>query len=67
LSYAETQMEGFMKTQTKAKTQETVCHECGMQKGQWSGNQGKGIEKGGMYFCCKGCADGTGCMCPTSP
>lgn len=46
---------------------QAVCHQCGMQKGQWSGNQGKGIEKDGMYYCCKGCADDTGCMCPTSP
>jgi hypothetical protein len=33
---------------------------CGMQKVEW---QGIGYDKDGEIYCCKGCAEGTGCTC----
>lgn len=48
------------KTQTKSKA---TCPECGMSAKDWTGNQGKGIEKNGTRYCCEGCAQGTGCIC----
>lgn len=39
------------------------CPECEMEKSEWKGNDGKGVEKNGKRYCCDGCASGTGCTC----
>jgi len=39
------------------------CPECGMDRSQWTRNDGLGFEKEGLTYCCKGCARTTGCVC----
>lgn len=42
------------------------CPRCGMNRSEWQGNGGQGVEKGGTLYCCDGCANGTGCTCKTA-
>jgi len=42
---------------------ERICSRCGMSKEEWSGNHGKGVIESGETYCCKGCAEDTGCTC----
>ena len=42
---------------------EETCCQCGMVKGEWTANQGRGYEKEGYRYCCERCADETGCSC----
>jgi hypothetical protein len=44
-------------------TDEQFCAGCGMPQGDWEGNDGQGYTLGGESYCCRGCADGTGCTC----
>lgn len=39
------------------------CTACGLDKSEWKGNGGKGVEQNGARYCCDGCANGTGCTC----
>lgn len=39
------------------------CPNCGMPKGEWLGNGGEGFQLGAKFYCCQGCATGTGCTC----
>ena len=39
------------------------CANCGMPQGEWKGNNGQGVQKEGQTYCCRGCADSTGCTC----
>ncbi len=39
----------------------TQCPKCGMSRDQWSANAGAGYDKGGERYCCRGCAENTGC------
>lgn len=43
--------------------EEEVCPNCGMDRSEWKGNQGKGYSKDGETYCCRGCAQGTDCTC----
>jgi hypothetical protein len=36
------------------------CPNCGMSRDDW---QGDGYTKDRETYCCRGCADGTGCTC----
>jgi len=47
---------------TLNETDQAICPVCGMEQGEWS-NDGKGFSRDGETYCCKGCADGTGCTC----
>jgi hypothetical protein len=39
-----------------------TCHRCGLPRDEWSAN-GEGYLKGEQVYCCRGCAEGTGCTC----
>lgn len=43
--------------------EETDCVRCGMAKEDWKGNKGNGVKQEGEMYCCKGCAEDTGCTC----
>ena len=43
------------------------CPRCGMAQRQWSGNDGQGYTLDGQTYCCRGCAEGTGCVCGLGP
>jgi len=38
------------------------CPVCGMEQDDWS-NDGEGYTVDGETYCCRGCAEGTGCTC----
>lgn len=38
------------------------CPTCGMKRDTWPDRTG--VTKVGKTYCCKGCAEGTGCTCP---
>lgn len=40
-----------------------LCPGCGRPEPQWRENDGAGYQLGGEVFCCRGCADETGCTC----
>ncbi|MBW3622184.1 MAG: hypothetical protein KY468_02105 [Armatimonadetes bacterium] len=42
-----------------------TCPECDLGQSEWS-DGGRGFEKYGELYCCKGCADGIGCTCCSS-
>ncbi len=44
------------------ETQGLSCPFCGMPEREWS-SHGQGYTKDDRRYCCKGCADGTGCTC----
>jgi hypothetical protein len=46
---------------------EQVCAGCGRLKVDWKGNNGQGYVDGGLAYCCRGCAEGTGCTCTDQP
>jgi len=53
-----------MKQQTPTgATQTATCPNCGMSKSMWTENKGQGYTKDGETYCCRGCAEGTGCTC----
>jgi hypothetical protein len=37
-----------------------------MERSDWKGNNGQGVEKAGTLYCCDGCANATGCTCNTA-
>jgi hypothetical protein len=39
------------------------CPVCGIEKAEWKGNSGEGVHQGGETYCCKGCAEESGCTC----
>lgn len=43
--------------------QEQTCPNCDMPKRDWRGNDGEGYREGGVTYCCRGCAEGSGCTC----
>ena len=40
-----------------------VCPNCGRPESQWKEAGGEGFSLGGQSYCCRGCADETGCTC----
>ena len=42
---------------------EQTCTKCAMPKRNWKANEGKGYAIQGRDYCCRGCAEGTGCTC----
>jgi hypothetical protein len=42
-----------------------TCPNCGMERTEWRGNGGQGVESDGRIYCCQGCLDGgaEGCTC----
>ena len=42
---------------------EQTCPGCGLSRSQWRGNGGEGYSKGGELYCCRECAESTGCTC----
>jgi len=40
-----------------------LCAGCGRPESQWRENGGAGYQDGGETYCCRGCADQTGCTC----
>lgn len=45
----------------KSTKQEVKCPNCGMPESEWENPEGYSLE--GEKYCCKGCAEGTGCEC----
>ena len=43
--------------------QDLICPGCGMEQKDWNENQGQGHQQGQELYCCRGCAEGTGCTC----
>ena len=39
------------------------CPNCGLSRDDWQGEEGKGYTKERETYCCRGCAEGTGCTC----
>jgi hypothetical protein len=46
-----------------AETPDDDCPLCGMPRSEWKGNGGKGYRKDIVTYCCRGCAEGSGCTC----
>jgi hypothetical protein len=46
-----------------SQSTEPTCPKCGMPKRRWKENNGQGVTKAGETYCCRGCADATGCTC----
>ena len=44
----------------KKSATEVHCPSCGMNRDDWPE---EGFKKDGELYCCRGCADGTGCTC----
>ena len=42
---------------------EQSCAMCGLGRSQWQEEGGQGYTKDGQTYCCRGCAEGTGCSC----
>ena len=40
-----------------------TCAGCGLPQSQWEGHDGHGYVMDGETYCCRGCAEGTGCTC----
>ncbi len=40
-----------------------ICPNCGIDKDYWKEGSGHGYEKNDVIFCCKRCAELTGCSC----
>jgi len=43
-----------------------ACARCGMPRDVWPDDAWGGAVRDGVIYCCKGCADGTGCTCTGS-
>lgn len=51
-----------MAQKTKPQTgAATKCSNCGMPREEWPNREG--FSSNGQTYCCKGCADDTGCTC----
>jgi hypothetical protein len=46
--------------------EKTRCPGCGMGSQSWKGSAGRGYALEGEAYCCRGCAEGSGCMCESS-
>jgi hypothetical protein len=44
-------------------TEVVVCPNCGRPEGQWKEAGGEGFTLAGQTYCCRGCAEETGCTC----
>jgi hypothetical protein len=42
---------------------ETSCPNCGMSKSEWMRNDGRGVSREGLVYCCEGCAVKNQCTC----
>ena len=42
---------------------EERCPKCGMTRDEWRGDGGQGYTSEGQTYCCRGCAEDTGCTC----
>lgn len=40
-----------------------TCPNCGMQQSEWLATEGEGFNLDGQTYCCRGCAEGSGCTC----
>ena len=45
--------------------EEPRCPNCNIPKAEWW-NNGQGFNRGGVLYCCRGCAERTGCTCHQS-
>ena len=45
----------------EARSEKETCPTCGMAQQNWSSKHG--FEQGGEAYCCRGCAEGRGCVC----
>jgi hypothetical protein len=43
-----------------------ACPNCHMPRDEWPDDRFGGFERDGRAYCCKGCAEGTGCTCPNA-
>ncbi len=43
-----------------------TCPTCGMLQTEWLATGGQGYARDGQTFCCRGCAEGSGCTCRTA-
>ena len=43
-----------------SEPEEQSCPECWIPRRDW---KSRGVERDGETFCCRGCAEGTGCTC----
>ena len=39
------------------------CTECGMEEAAWKGHGGQGYLLQSEWYCCRGCAEGSECLC----
>jgi hypothetical protein len=39
------------------------CANCGMPKSQWTRNDGQGVKRENVMYCCEGCAQDNRCIC----
>jgi hypothetical protein len=46
-----------------ATTDAARCPNCDMARSEWLGSNHTGYAAGGADYCCRGCAEGTGCVC----
>ena len=44
---------------------EELCAECGMPKSEWTRNDGQGVSREGLHYCCEGCSQDNRCICRT--
>ena len=42
-------------------TANRACPACGVPRNEWPDDADGGFDKHGVAFCCRGCAEGTGC------
>jgi hypothetical protein len=42
---------------------EQTCARCGMPRREWKEDGGQGYTKESQTYCCRGCAEDTGCTC----
>ena len=50
-------------TEGEKEEMERTCPNCGMEQKDWSANEGQGFTQRREFYCCEGCAEGTGCTC----
>jgi hypothetical protein len=40
-----------------------LCANCGMPRSEWTRNDGRGVTREGLHYCCEGCAQDNHCIC----
>jgi len=52
----------FLEKEFDMADQQT-CPVCGMETSVWKGNDGQGVVKDGVTYCCEECSVGGSCIC----